>query len=163
MAATLRGVGLGVLAADCGPVLFADQSEPVIGAAHAGWKGALAGILEATLDLMESKGARRARIVAVLGPCISAAAYEVGKEFRERFIAADQSNDRFFTKAGRPDHFLFDLPGYIVARLVLAGVGTVETLGRCTYGEADLFFSFRRTTHQSEPDYGRNLSAIALA
>jgi YfiH family protein len=162
IASVARGLGLGILAADCGPVLFADAREPIIGAAHAGWKGALTGVLESTLDAMEKRGAQRSRIVAVLGPCISAEAYEVGPEFKTRFAQADRASPAFFRAAPREDHFLFDLPGYVGARLKRAGVGEIEILGACTYGEPERFFSYRRATHRGEADYGRNLSAIAL-
>jgi YfiH family protein len=159
MASTARGLGLGILAADCGPVLFADARAPVIGAAHAGWKGAYSGVLEETIAAMEQLGAARSRIIAALGPCISASAYEVGAEFKARFADAEA---QFFKPAARADHFLFDLPGYIGARLARAGIGHFETLGACTYGEPARFFSYRRATHRGEPDYGRNLSVIAL-
>jgi YfiH family protein len=162
MASITRDLGLGILAADCGPVLFADAREPIIGAAHAGWKGALTGVLESTLDAMEKLGAQRSRIVAVLGPCISAHAYEVGPEFKARFAETDQASPAFFRAAPREGHFLFDLPGYVGARLKRAGVGEIEILGACTYAEPDRFFSYRRATHRGESDYGRNLSAIAL-
>lgn len=157
------GIALGISTADCGPVLFADGDARVVGAAHAGWRGALTGVLEATLEAMETLGARRDRIVAVLGPTISARNYEVGAEFVERFAAADPDNARFFTPGAAPDKAQFDLPAYILFRLASAGVGRAADLGRCTYAEEDLFFSFRRTTHRGEPDYGRLMSAIALA
>jgi YfiH family protein len=163
MASKARGLGLGVLAADCGPVLFADAREPVIGAAHAGWKGALGGVLEATIAAMEAQGAARERIVAALGPCISATAYEVGPEFEARFAAADKEAARFFARAPRQDHFLFNLPGYIGNRLARAGINKIDLGARCTYDNPALYFSYRRATHLGEPDYGRNLSAIALA
>jgi YfiH family protein len=156
------GIAVGVGAADCGPVLFADAEAGVVAAAHAGWKGALAGILESTLATMESLGADRKNIVAVLGPTISAAAYEVGPEFAPRFINADARNARFFRPADRAGHFMFDLPSYIVARLQAAGVGLAGALHLCTYSDEARFFSYRRTTHRGEPDYGRLLSAIVL-
>jgi len=156
------GVAVGVGAADCGPVLFADAEGRVVGAAHAGWKGALAGILESTVAAMERLGAVRSRIVAVLGPTISAAAYEVGPEFVARFTDADAGNARFFAPSKRAKHSMFDLPAYIVARLEKSGVGSAGSLGLCTYSDEARFFSYRRTTHRGEADYGRLLSAIML-
>jgi YfiH family protein len=134
----------------------------VIGAAHAGWRGALMGVLEGTVAAMEKCGADRARIVAVLGPTISQPNYEVGPEFVERFQAADTGNARFFRPSPRPGHALFDLPGYIAARLQAAGIGRVEDLACCTYADSARFFSYRRSTHRLEPDYGRHVNAIAL-
>ncbi|MBB5752011.1 peptidoglycan editing factor PgeF [Prosthecomicrobium pneumaticum] len=156
------GVAIGVGTADCGPLLFADAEARVVGAAHAGWKGAFSGVIEATVEAMEELGAQRARIVAALGPTISRPAYEVGPEFRVRFLEADTANERFFSPAGRTDRHLFDLPAYIGARLLAAGLGRVEDLRLCTYGDPERFFSYRRATHEGEPDYGRLLSAIAL-
>ena len=155
------GLAIAVGSADCGPVLFADPEARIIGAAHAGWKGALTGVLESTIAAMEGLGATRENIVAVLGPSISAENYEVGPEFVERFVAAEPGNERYFAPSQRPDHAMFDLNTYTVDRLIKAGV-TAAMLGRCTYAEEDLFFSYRRTTHRSEPDYGRQISAIAL-
>jgi polyphenol oxidase len=155
------GLAIGVLAADCGPVLLADAEAQVIGAAHAGWKGALTGVLENTIAAMERLGARRQRIVAALGPAISKRNYEVGPEFVARFTAADSANERWFAPSTRAGHALFDLNGYTVERLARAGV-KAEALGRCTYEEEDLFFSYRRTTHRAEPDYGRQISAIVM-
>ncbi len=155
------GIAVGASSADCGPVLFADPQARVIGAAHAGWKGAFTGVLENTIATMETLGARRDNIVAVLGPSISAANYEVGPEFIERFVAADAANDRYFVPSGKPGHVLFDLNRYTVDRLTKAGV-TADALYRCTYAEEELFFSYRRSTHRSEPDYGRHVSAIVL-
>jgi purine-nucleoside/S-methyl-5'-thioadenosine phosphorylase / adenosine deaminase len=152
------GVALGILTADCAPVLFADSEAGVIGAAHAGWKGALAGVLENTVAQMETLGARPDRIVAAIGPAISQANYEVGADMRALFGAAD---GRFFTP-GRTGHFHFDLPGYAAHRLRQAGVAKISDLGLCTYPMDEGFFSFRRTTHRGEADYGRELSAIAL-
>lgn len=157
------GVAVGVGTADCGPVLFADAGACVVAAAHAGWKGALAGILESTVDAMEKRGAERGRIVAVLGPTISAAAYEVGPEFLARFVAADPANEGFFRPSERAGHAYFDLPGYIVARLELLGLGGVHDVGLCTYADEARFYSYRRATHRREPDYGRLLSAIVLS
>ncbi|KMO41396.1 peptidoglycan editing factor PgeF [Methylobacterium aquaticum] len=157
------GLALGILTADCGPILFADPVNRVVGAAHAGWKGALTGVIEATITAMEGLGADRTGIVAVLGPTIGAAAYEVGPEFRERFEAADPDNARYFTASPeRASHSLFDLPAYIVARLTRAGLGEVANLNLCTYADPDRFFSYRRTTHRAEADYGRLVSAIAV-
>lgn len=156
------GLALGILTADCAPVLLADAQARVIGAAHAGWKGALGGVLESALIAMERLGAVRAHIRAVIGPCISQANYEVGPEFHERFIAADVENQRFFVPSPRADHWMFDLSAYAAARLIAAGVEACA-IGACTYADAAAYFSFRRATHRGEPDYGRNLSAIALS
>lgn len=158
-----RGLALGVTGADCGMILFADEGAGVIGAAHAGWRGALGGILEATLAAMVSCGAKRETITAVLGPTIGRPSYEVGTEFKARFLAEDAGFARFFDDAARPDHFMFDLPGFIGVRLVRAGVGHFEDLALDTYADPRRFFSYRRKTHHSEPDYGRLVSAIALA
>jgi len=155
------GLALGASTADCGPVLFADPEARVIGAAHAGWKGAFTGVLENTIAAMETLGARRDRIVAALGPSISPVNYEVGPEFVERFVAQHADNKRYFTPSGRDGHALFDLNAYTVDRLLAAGV-QAEQLGRCTYAEEALFYSYRRSTHRKEPDYGRQVSAIAL-
>jgi YfiH family protein len=156
------GLAIGVTTADCGPVLFADAQARVIGAAHAGWRGAFAGVLEATIAAMERSGADRDRIVAVLGPMIRQPNYEVGPEFVARFSGADAANSRFFRPAPQPHHALFDLAGYITARLEAAGIRQVEDLGRCTYADAARFFSYRRSTHRNERDYGRHINAIAL-
>ncbi|HEX7776074.1 MAG TPA: peptidoglycan editing factor PgeF [Parvibaculum sp.] len=155
-------VALGILAADCAPVLFADNAARVIGAAHAGWKGAFTGVLEATIEAMTGLGAARERIVAAIGPCISRDAYEVGPEFRDRFLETDAANGKWFTPSARDTHFMFDLPAYAASRLDAAGVAAVTTLGLCTYADEKRFFSYRRTTHRGEPDYGRQMSAIAL-
>lgn len=157
------GIALGISTADCGPVLFADPQARVIGAAHAGWRGAFTGVLEATLAAMQQLGARNERVVAVLGPTISKANYEVGEEFVARFLEADTANQRFFSPSGNEGHAMFDLPAYILARLQAAGVATAANLDRCTYAEEELFFSYRRATHRGEPDYGRLVSAIALS
>jgi YfiH family protein len=157
------GLAVGVSTADCGPILFADAAAGVVAAAHAGWRGALTGVIEATLDAMERCGARRSRIIAALGPMIRQPNYEVGPEFVARFAAADAANERFFTPAARAGHALFDLAGYVSARLAHAGVGQVEDVGRCTYADASSFFSYRRSVHRGEPDYGRHVNAIALA
>jgi len=156
------GVALGVLTADCGPVLFADAEARVIGAAHAGWKGALTGVTARTLDLMEEQGADRGRITAVIGPMISQAAYEVGAEFPGRFTEADPANARYFTASSRAGHAMFDLPRYLEDRLRAEGVGTVVNLSLCTFSDERRFFSYRRATHRREQDYGRLISAIAL-
>jgi len=155
------GIAISILTADCQPVLFADPKAGVIGAAHAGWRGALEGVLENTLDAMERLGAERANITAVIGPCISLQAYEVGEEFMERFMIEDPAYSRFFSggPGGKPH---FDLPSFSLSRLRAAGVGEAEWIHRCTYSEPDLFFSYRRTTHAGEADYGRLLSAIRL-
>lgn len=163
MVTRTAGLGLGVLAADCTPVLFADPAAGIIGAAHAGWKGALGGVLEATVNAMVGLGAARAHIIAAIGPTISQNAYEVGPEFEARFRTEDDSASAFFKPASREAHFMFDLPGYVAHRLTRAGIGTIDALGLCTYGDEARFFSFRRTTHRGESDYGRNLSAIALS
>lgn len=163
MATRVPGLGLGILTADCGPILFADPVNRVVGAAHAGWKGALTGVIEATLSAMEGLGAERTGIVAVLGPTIGPEAYEVGPEFRARFEAADPDNTRYFAASPeRESHSLFDLPAYIVARLGRAGIGEVANLSLCTYADPDRFFSYRRTTHRGEADYGRLVSVIAV-
>jgi YfiH family protein len=154
------GLAIAVSTADCGPVLLADGEARVIGAAHAGWRGAATGVLEATIAAMERCGAARARIVAVLGPMIRQDNYEVGPEFVARFEA--QGSGRFFRPSARGGHALFDLPGYIAARLAAAGIGRVEDVGLCTYGDAERFFSYRRSTHRDEADYGRHLNAIVL-
>jgi YfiH family protein len=156
------GLALGITTADCGPILFADAEARVVGAAHAGWRGALGGVLEATLDAMERLGATRGRTLAVLGPMIRQEAYEVGPELVASFREADAGNERFFRPAPRDGHALFDLPGYIRARLDAAGVGEVIDLGHCTYADEARFFSYRRATHRGEPDYGRLIAAIAL-
>lgn len=158
----VTGLAVGVTTADCGPILFADARARVVGAAHAGWKGALSGVLEATLARMEELGAARARIVVALGPMIRQLNYEVGPEFVARFLATDATNARFFAESGRPGHALFDLPGYIAARLTAAGIEQVEDVGVCTYADSDRFYSYRRSTHRTEPDYGRHVNAIAL-
>lgn len=155
------GLAVGASSADCGPVLFADAQARVVGAAHAGWKGAFTGILENTIDAMERLGARRERIVAVLGPSISAKNYEVGPEFIDRFTEDAADNAEYFAANGKAGHALFDLNRYTTDRLTKAGV-RAEALNRCTYEEEDLFYSYRRTTHRKEPDYGRHLSVIVL-
>ena len=161
MVTATPGVALGVLTADCQPVLFSDPTAGVIGAAHAGWRGARDGVLEATLNAMEALGARRAHIAAVIGPTISQAAYEVGPEFVQGFLADDPETARFFT-AGPGDRSLFDLPAYGLHRLRRAGVGHAEWTGHCTYSEPQRFYSYRRATHLAEADYGRLIAAVRL-
>lgn len=156
------GAVLGVLSADCTPVLFADPDSGVVGAAHAGWKGAIGGILPSAVEAMERRGAARARIVAAIGPTIAQDSYEVGPEFVARFVADDPANAAFFTESERAGHSMFDLPGYVATVLKALDIGGVEDLGRDTCGEPDLFYSYRRSTKQGEPDYGRCVSAIAL-
>ena len=161
MVTATPGIALGVLAADCGPILFADGKAGVIGAAHAGWKGALYGVLENTIDSMIALGAVRENILAVLGPSIGPASYEVGPEFVERFLAVDPAYAEFFTSSAKPGHAMFDLPSLTVMRLKRAGV-TAQGLFLDTYPDAGRFYSYRRTTHAGEPDYGRQISAIAI-
>jgi polyphenol oxidase len=157
------GVVVAALAADCAPVLFADPTAGVVAAAHAGWRGAMEGIVESTVRAMEQLGATRAGIVAAIGPCIHAASYEVGPEFEARFRAADGGYARFFSvpAAGAKPHF--DLPGFVADRLVASGITAYERSARCTYAHPELFYSYRRTTHQADPDYGRQISAIVVA
>jgi YfiH family protein len=157
------GLAIAVSTADCGPILFADAAAGVIGAAHAGWRGAHAGVAEATIAAMEACGADRSRIVAALGPMIRQPNYEVGPEFVAQFTNDDPGNERFFSGGARAGHALFDLAGYIAARLARAGIGRIDDLGRCTYAEPQTFFSYRRSVHRREPDYGRHLNVIALA
>ncbi len=155
------GLALGILTADCAPVLFADREAGVVGAAHAGWKGALGGVTDSTISLMETLGARRDRIAAAIGPCIARASYEVDKGFLAKFAEADPANERFFAD-GRPGHYQFDLEAYVAHRLSLAGLARVELLGLDTYAEPERFFSFRRAAHRGEPDYGRQISIIGI-
>ncbi len=161
MVTATPGLLLGILTADCAPVLFADPAAGVVGAAHAGWKGALGGVTDAVIAAMEGLGADRTRIIAAIGPVIARASYEVDADFALRFEAADPSNERFFG-AGRPGHHQFDLEAYVAARLAAAGLRRVEALGLDTYAHPDRLFSFRRTTHKREPDYGRQISLIGL-
>lgn len=161
MVTATPGMILGVLSADCGPILFADAENGVVGAAHAGWKGALGGVLENTIDAMIALGASRERIRASLGPSISQRSYEVGPEFVDRFLAHDPSYDAFFSASPRSGHAMFDLQGFTVKRLTDAGI-LATSLGLCTYPDAERFYSYRRTTHAGEPDYGRQISAIAI-
>lgn len=155
------GIVLGVLTADCAPVLFHDAGAGIVGAAHAGWKGAFTGVCEATLDAMEALGAARANIAAVVGPCIAQKSYEVDAAFEGRFLEQAPENARFF-RAGRDDHAWFDLEGYVASRLRDAGVGKVGMLGEDTYAQEERFYSFRRATHRSEAGYGRQISLIGL-
>jgi len=156
------GVALGILTADCVPILFADPEARVIGAAHSGWKGTRDGVSEATVAAMERLGARRRRIHAAIGPAIQQASYEVGPEFPERFAELDSANERFFVPSPRPGHFMFDLPGLVEKHLEAIGLASIERSGHDTAAEPELFFSYRRATLRGEPDYGRGLSAIAL-
>lgn len=156
------GLALGVLTADCGPVLFADGKAGIVGAAHAGWRGAVSGILENTVAAMERLGSKRDDISAILGPTISRANYEVGGEFRDIFLKQEGGNERYFSASANAGHFMFDLPAYILDRLRRAGV-RAEMTGHCTYAGETRFFSFRRTTHRGEPDYGRQISAIMIS
>lgn len=162
MVTSTPGIALGVLTADCAPLLFADAQARVVGAAHAGWRGALGGIIEATILAMEGLGARRDRILAAVGPCIGCEAYEVGPEFKAQFLDGDSASAPFFTSPnmnGRPH---FDLPGYAAHRLRQTGVAQVADLDICTYARNEDFFSYRRTRSRQEPDYGRQISAIVL-
>lgn len=156
------GLAIGVLTADCAPILFADPHARVVGAAHAGWRGALGGVIEATVAAMERLGARRATIAAALGPTIGPENYEVGEEFVAEFTAGEPGNARFFRRhPGRPKP-TFDLPAFVLSRLEATGIGTVENRTQCTYASESRFFSFRRSTHRKEPDYGRQISAIVI-
>ncbi len=161
MVTATPGLALAVLTADCQPVLFADAEHGVIGAAHAGWRGALDGVLEATIEAMEALGATREKIAVAIGPTISQTAYEVGPEFLDEFIADAPDNARFFAN-GKGDRFQFDLPGFSLQRLRTAGVGHAEWTRHCTYSDPLRFYSYRRSVHQKEVDYGRLISAIRL-
>jgi polyphenol oxidase len=162
MVTRVPGLALGIATADCGPILFADPENGVVGAAHAGWKGALTGVIGATVSAMEALGARRSRIVAVLGPTIGQASYEVGPDFVARFRSDAPGMERFLGPGTRPGHAQFDLPGFILARLEEAEIGEATALNLCTYADPERFYSYRRTTHRGEADYGRLISAIAL-
>lgn len=157
------GLVVGALAADCAPILLADRNGGVVAAAHAGWRGALAGVAEAAVAAMISAGAVRDRIIAVVGPCIHQESYEVGPEFEQAFLAADSAYASYFARpvVGGKSHF--DLPGFVAARLRSAGLLSVSAIEACTYADGERFFSFRRTTHRAEPDYGRQVSAIVVA
>jgi len=158
----MRALAIGVTTADCGPVLFAEPRAGVIGAAHAGWRGALTGVIEATIAAMERLGAAQRQIRAAIGPMIRQGNYEVGPDLVERFRAEDPASSRFFRPARRDRHAMFDLAGYIAARLKRAGISEVDDVGLCTYADPEQFFSYRRTTHRAEADYGRHVNAIAL-
>ncbi len=162
LATSTPGLALGVTGADCGMILFADTRAGVIGAAHSGWKGALTGVVEATIAAMEKLGARRADIAVALGPTIGPDSYEVGPVFVAQFLAASHDYARFFSPSEREGHHMFDLPGFISARVERAGIGAYENLRLDTYADETRFFSYRRTTHRKEPDYGRLVSAIVL-
>ena len=162
MATNRPGLALGILTADCAPVLFADERAGVVGAAHCGWRGALAGIAEAVLERMERLGARAGRTAASVGPCIGQASYEVGPEFRAAFEAADPDNGRWFAAAARAGHFRFDLAGYVAARLERAGLAAISVADADTCAEEERFFSYRRACLKGESDYGRQLSLVAL-
>jgi YfiH family protein len=155
------GLLLGILTADCAPVLFADREAGVVGAAHAGWKGAIGGVTDSTIAAMEMLGAKRERIVAAIGPCIARTSYEVDDGFLRRFAEADPANERFFVD-GKAGHHQFDLEAYVAHRLAAAGIRTAEMLGEDTYAQPERFYSFRRATHLGEPDYGRQISLIGI-
>ena len=162
MVSQIPGITLGILTADCAPVLFVDSVAGVIGAAHAGWRGAKDGVLGRTLEAMTALGAKAERVTAVVGPCIQQESYEVSDSFYDAFLADDTANQDFFIPSDRPKHHRFDLPGYIMAALNRYSVGTIESLKLDTYTDEDRFFSYRRTTHHQEKQYGRLLSVIAL-
>lgn len=155
------GILLGIVTADCVPVLFADIQAGVVGAAHAGWKGAITGVTDNTISAMEVLGAERSRIVCAIGPCIAQKSYEVDEGFFRRFGDDDKANERFFSD-GKPGHYQFDIEGYVAARLAAAGIGKVECLGEDTYSQPGRFFSYRRSCHLGEPGYGRQISLIGL-
>ena len=161
LATRTPGILLGILTADCVPVLFADREVGVVGAAHAGWKGAIAGVTDATLDAMESLGARRANIAVAIGPCIARASYEVDEAFVARFLSDDPANEHFFA-AGKPGHAMFDIAAYVAARLAAAGVTRIAIGGQDTYALPQDYFSYRRACHKGEDTYGRQLSVIGL-
>jgi polyphenol oxidase len=162
MATNVKGLALGILTADCAPVLFADPKAGVIGAAHAGWKGAFAGVIEATVEKMLVLGARSEDTLAFIGPTISQVNYEVGAEFFDRFVEVDPKDIEFFEPALRPARWEFDLVGYVLKRISSTGIEVCGDVGCCTYARESEFFSFRRATHRGEADYGRNLSLIVL-
>lgn len=161
LATRTPGILLGILTADCVPVLFADREAGVIGAAHAGWKGAISGVTDTALDAMESLGARRAHIAVAIGPCIARASYEVDENFVRRFTTDDPANERFFA-AGRAGHAMFDIAAYVAARLAAAGVTRIAIGGQDTYAQPDDYYSYRRACHKGENSYGRQLSVIGL-
>lgn len=158
----IPGLAVAVLTADCGPLLFADHKNRIVAAAHAGWKGAVGGVIENTLSQMENLGAERANITAILGPTISRSNYEVDDAFKARFTSISPDYESFFSKGQREGHCQFDLPSFIMAKLNSEGVANAINLDRCTYAEPDEFFSYRRATHKNEPDYGRQITAIAV-
>ena len=162
LATATPGLALGVTGADCGMVLFADPKAGVVGACHSGWKGALTGVVEATIAAMEKLGARRAATIVSLGPTIGPKSYEVGPEFFAEFTAASPDHERFFTPSVKAGHKMFDLPAFIGMRVERAGVASFENLGLDTYADEARLFSYRRTTHRKEPDYGRLVSAIVI-
>jgi hypothetical protein len=162
MVTNRTGLALGILTADCAPVLLADAEAGVIGAAHAGWKGAISGVTDSVLAAMETLGASRSRVAAAVGPCIAQASYEVDSAFRDRFVTAEAGNAAFFIAGNRDGHFHFDLESYVVRRLADGGVSDIAALKADTYADEAAFFSFRRATHRGEKDYGRDLSAIVL-
>jgi YfiH family protein len=162
MVTNVANIGLGILTADCAPILFADQNAGVIGAAHAGWRGAVSGVTDNIIAAMEALGARRSAIVAVIGPTISQEAYEVGPEFIAEFLKQDAAHQLFFTPSKRDKHFMFDLPEYLLQRLQRANIADVSWVEICTYAHEEEFFSYRRTTHRGEKDYGRQISVITL-
>lgn len=161
MVTATKGIALGILSADCAPILFNDPTAGVVGAAHSGWKGAIGGVAEATIAAMQAIGAKRDNITAVVGPAISQRAYEVGLDFFDNFIAQDIEYSRLFAQ-GKGDHMQFDLPSFCLHRLRNAGVGVAEWTGHCTYSDPDRFYSYRRSCHRNEPDYGRLISVIRL-
>ncbi|MEQ1669239.1 MAG: peptidoglycan editing factor PgeF [Hyphomicrobium sp.] len=160
---TTPGLVIGVLTADCAPVLFADAEAKVVAAAHAGWRGAVAGIIESTILEMERQGAQRERIMAAVGPCISQAAYEVGQEFKDEVVWLDDGNSRFFKQTAGQAKPHFDLAGYVISRLSGARITNIVNTAQCTHGSESLFYSYRRSTQRQEPDYGRQISAIVVA
>ena len=162
MVSRTPGLALGILTADCVPVLFADAEAGVVGAAHAGWKGALTGVVAAAVAAMEGLGARRGRIVCAVGPCIRQPSYEVGPDLRDAFVAADAEATAYFASSPRDGHFMFDLAGFVVRRARAEGLAEVEDVALDTYADERLFYSYRRATHRAEPDYGRGLSMIVL-
>ncbi|MGI9462458.1 MAG: peptidoglycan editing factor PgeF [Aestuariivirgaceae bacterium] len=157
-----KQIAIAINTADCTPVLFASGKGDIIGATHAGWKGAVGGVLESTVLQMEALGAERGDIFAAIGPTISWANYEVGPEFQKRFVDDDAGNARFFEPSPKDGHYMFDLPGFVAMRLENLNLAGIEDVAICTYADEDRFFSYRRTTHRSEPDYGRQLSAIMI-
>ncbi len=156
------GLAIGVSTADCGPLLFADPEAQVIGAAHAGWRGAFSGVIDGTIAAMEALGADRRRMTVALGPLIRQQNYEVSQSFVDEFVRADVTYARFFVPAARDGHAMFDLPGFIASRVARSGIDRFEDLGICTYSDPDRFYSYRRSTHRAEPDYGRHVNAIVL-